>query len=1226
MSSFIQYRKEFEDIVLKGNVEEALKTLVPNSNEKIYLQFCEEYKKCLSEKKITAELNNILERAKSNRLHMNMIQSLESRRDLLEYDLPSTSEERKNKIIDDLYKRYCNLNLNFNPPFFAREKISKDGIKDEKKNNTPLELTEKMINDAVENDLKRNENDKMYKIKNAPLNKRNKIFIELLDKKEYDLCHKIVGYIYTVRNQFDRTSVVKRIDIPFYLMNKDEFSKVIKFFNEIQKDLNNFHYFSLTVEQIERLLKEVKNPKYLNKNILVTNLMNKKYNKLIRRSEKNNNMEELKKTLLEVYNIFKEHVQEFLPGILLYILKINKEQNILDIKPFIEYIKNPIIDRNYYQQSNFYNQKLTNNFAHSLIHIPSINFQEINKHKFIEELLIDFFLYNKAKPEDFNKYFKQDYLEKLEYISKMYKGEEVKSDIYSKYLKDSEYEEISKKTEISICEHNPKEFKLDEEIKIDFDFKNIKEINLSIYEINTENYYLEKKAPLNSLINVEGIIASKTKDIKIEGGENPLKRIRKTIDLDIPKNEPGVYLVEILGNGISSRIIIKRGRLNLITRNTSKGILCQIINEKNEVLKDDKTYLWYNGFKFSCEEKEGLILLPYKVLVDSSNKCILVHDSYADITEIKRKTENYKLKGYFNLLNESIIPGNMLKATFKPLLFANGREVPLELIKKGTITVIMTKLENNDNLPLTTIFENVTFKDDNKEYEFEVLIPPMMTEMRLVFKCEINNNTTGEKQSMSYEQNTKFETSNNKISIPLFHKVGKNYIYEIIGRNGENITTKAGYNTNIGIRTDYYLNPIEVLLQYDQEGKLNLGELKNIIKIRLDNIWYKLNEYSKYCYPERIDIIQGESFTLPLYSYNKITLDDDYFQLYEYYNSKEEPSTLKNIKNEIILKELDIDGEKDHYYEFTLGHNLTKGKYYLSFGNESNIVNIIIKVKEGNHWMNLENYIINDKGYLENSQIKTPIYMKKLKIDQEKGEIKFECAKTRRNINKVHANIYLYQYQNPDINIYFNKYWNMLNEGVENFISSKFSKWKNIYLSNRILNEEIQYVLQRKNLDNQIGNCLPLPSLLLKRAYKRDCQNEEEKLEKGNEYKRMEADIGEGAGGALGKGIEENDEKNINTDFYNFLKNSGYVLNNIEPININSNENNAKFEIKFDEKEKDILKKYSYIQIILMDNKSISSDFHCLCRNNDKFEIEKRDISNEKVLDSNKNLSEIKKT
>ena len=88
----------------------------------------------------------------------------------------------------------------------------------------------------------------------------------------------------------------------------------------------------------------------------------------------------------------------------------------------------------------------------------------------------------------------------------------------------------------------------------------------------------------------------------------------------------------------------------------------------------------------------------------------------------------------------------------------------------------------------------------------------------------------------------------------------------------------------------------------------------------------------------------------------------------------------------------------------------------------------------------------------------------------------------------------------------------MLNEGTENLLTNKFSKWKNIYLSNRILNEEIQYVLKRQELENQLGNSLPLPSLLLKRAFKRDCENEEEKLEKGNEYKRQDEDMGDGFG------------------------------------------------------------------------------------------------------------------
>jgi hypothetical protein len=206
--------------------------------------------------------------------------------------------------------------------------------------------------------------------------------------------------------------------------------------------------------------------------------------------------------------------------------------------------------------------------------------------------------------------------------------------------------------------------------------------------------------------------------------------------------------------------------------------------------------------------------------------------------------------------------------------------------------------------------------------------------------------------------------------------------------------------------------------------------------------------------------------------------------------------------------------------------------------------------------------------------------MKNLSINKEKGEIEFECAKTRRNIKYTHANIYLSQYQNPEINFYFYKYRNMLNQGVENLISHKFSNWSNMYLSNRVLNEEIEYVLQRRNLENQLGNSLLMPSLLLKRAYKRDCNNEEEALEAGDNYDR-ESEYMEKVK-KKGPKCSKNKEDRNNTDFYNFLKYSGYVLNNIEPLNIDSNDEFAKFKIKFNEKEKDILNKYSYIQIILI--------------------------------------------
>ena len=304
MSSIIGYRKEFEDIILKGKLEEALKSLVPNSSEHIYLEFCEEYKKCCEEKKISPELNQILEKAKSKRLSNKLIQVLETKRDLLEYDLPSTPQDKKDKIIDELYKHYCGTNLNHDAPFFVREKKSKDGQKKEAKNSTPIELTEKIIKESIDREIKKNERDKKYVIRNTPESKRHKIFLELLGKDD-ELCMDII---------------YNRIKILFYLMTKDEFTKVIEFFNRAKKDLGRFDYNTLTVEQIERLLKEVKNEMYVNKQNLVSFLMNKKYNKLLKKAKNKNDLNKVKEILKEIYEIYKIYTPELTQSILCMIL------------------------------------------------------------------------------------------------------------------------------------------------------------------------------------------------------------------------------------------------------------------------------------------------------------------------------------------------------------------------------------------------------------------------------------------------------------------------------------------------------------------------------------------------------------------------------------------------------------------------------------------------------------------------------------------------------------------------------------------------------------------------------------------------------------------------------------------------------------------------------------------------------------------------------------------
>ena len=223
MTKELIFKKEFEDFILKQNAEEALKSLVPNTNEYIYLQFCEEFKQCIISQKISPKLNSILKKAKDH--SKDLSRALNTRKNLLEYDLPSTKEKRKNEIINFLYRNYCNFSYNYNPPYFVREKNEQknemDIESDEIENRAIIELTEDIIKEKVEKIA--SEITFLEDIKNRTLNGRIELFVKFLkDDKS-----KINSYF------------LNSDCIPFYLMKKDEFTLFINFLKKCEFDLFN---------------------------------------------------------------------------------------------------------------------------------------------------------------------------------------------------------------------------------------------------------------------------------------------------------------------------------------------------------------------------------------------------------------------------------------------------------------------------------------------------------------------------------------------------------------------------------------------------------------------------------------------------------------------------------------------------------------------------------------------------------------------------------------------------------------------------------------------------------------------------------------------------------------------------------------------------------------------------------------------------------------------------
>ena len=1186
----VPYTKEFEKIILGGEVSQSLKNVAPNSTENLFIRFITELKKCQTQKKFSKELKEIYDIIQKEKISQSFKNDCELRMVLFEFDLESTTKERKKEIIDYFHRLYCGSKFEHAKPDFATKfKTETKDKKDELAH--PTKLTPDMLKEQTTkflNSRSKNEYDRFRYYNNS---EKHEIFKKLIKEKKSDEIVKIIkGNFY----------------INFYTFDDDIFNKFIDILNSLTNTNldNNINYNSFTLKQIEKLNKNLKNSSILDKNLIITAFINKKYEPQLENCKEDPTQQ--RETLKAIYNEAKalDAPSNYLSSILYQILTIGRDINVYDYELFIEYLKNPLnISIIHMLKSK---EQLMKNLKQFSVNQIDVDFR---KEIFINDYLHYFFYNKKATPSNFDKYIETEYLEKEFFISSILRGDEIQYDPvhHAKIISKDNYESLCKKRELTICEHNKKNFNVNEEIVLDFDIKNINTMSVSVFEINTENYYLNKKAAITSLIVVEGLITAWESNFSFN--EKPSKRTRRSITLDkIPKRR-GVYLIEIMGNGISSRAIIKKGALSLVARPTPKGKLCYIVNEENEIVKSKDTYMWYNGSKIYCEENSGMILIPY--INNSSNIndnfCILSHDGFCDFAKFEPQPEFYNLKGTFILNHESLVTGNIAKILFKPMLTVNSREISISNVKKPKINVHMTKRENDTIVPIDNEIEVKFDLGKSNEIEFEVQIPPMLMSLEYTFTCDIFNNSTKKDQPLSVTQKEQIDTSKENI-LNFFLRKEKNnledqYVLELVGRNGEKSADTAVKIELIS--KEVSIRQISFTMETDENGEIHLCNLNDYERLKvylaatpLIKKEFALDSNAHYSYPETIDGVNEETFTLPYYTFDE--KKDNYgITLVKHQNG----NVIDNldITEFITVTPREINKNDKNYYILQIS-KLTVGKYYLYLNNF--ITKIKIDIHSGKKWVD-NDFIIDKNVIIENAQHRNPIHLTSLKLEQSK--IKFTASSTSSH---QRAHLFIYHYL-PNSPLYLSKkIETMMFNDVDMNNEQPLQSWKNIYLSNRILNEEIQYVLERKNYDSQIGNSLEMPSLVLKRQFTKESHIENEELAKGTKYEKKDAN-------AQGRSSKKENYKSskssdaaIISDFQNFISVPAITSINVLP------DDKGNYEVDF-KADSD----FTNLQIILIDDRSISSDIITL----DSKKVNKRTMVNENVLDNSKNFTEIRK-
>lgn len=618
------------------------------------------------------------------------------------------------------------------------------------------------------------------------------------------------------------------------------------------------------------------------------------------------------------------------------------------------------------------------------------------------------------------------------------------------YLQSHNVKDIVESIKLKINIFGKKYFHSNETIKIDCYLKNIPELTIRVFEINTYEFN-QKNIDLLKWISgndLDGFVPL-YQNIKKYSIKSHLL-CKEIFEFPELKND-GVYVIELTGNGKQSRSLINKGEIHYVRNITPNGYVYNLLNENNKPYDNEKCFIYMNNKEYLYNKDVDGILIPFPESYQNNKLCLTIKEKneinglyhyYSVPLYEGLDKENYNLSIGILINKEHVLLGkhNSKIIIHSLLLLQNKYKCSLQLLNDVNMNIELIysngsnnehinigKLENDFDLcPYITIDDNL-----------------LKIKVRIEGKIKINYKDV----VISGEDEIEFNKDcQNNIINPYLQKTLNGYELNILGQNGEII---PNYICNIDFKMCNYNISIQKTLKSDKNGKIILKELNNVKSIIINS---KINiniPYDYIKYPYQIYCLESNKNQIEL-PFSNMKSEISYYSL----NLIKNGNVIEDCKNNIIIKNqsLIIKGLKEGDY------NLNICQY------KGDLIIITIKVLNSNT-IEYKNYYLYNNSIIE-------------KCDCEEYSLilppEFLDDKIRIKVDNYNENTNIHILWNYFVNIYdlnkiplYNDYKNTLDQ--YHYITKT--------LNNRKLGDEYIYVVKRKNY--QLGNLQKRPTLIL---------------------------------------------------------------------------------------------------------------------------------------------------
>eukprot|EP01083_Nonionella_stella_P301896 1038317_1 len=612
---------------------------------------------------------------------------------------------------------------------------------------------------------------------------------------------------------------------------------------------------------------------------------------------------------------------------------------------------------------------------------------------------------------------------------------------------------------------NAKSFGLKDAIQIFVNMKNVTDVTVKVFEINTKSYYRDKEQEIETDMNLDGLSAShewvlSNKHIGLRNSYH-----KKQITIDFPKalnGTRGVYFVDVISNGRHARSVIKIGDIRFVSRVCEAGHVFQLLDEESKVIQNGSIFMSKHVYK---TDENAQIFIPFTTRGQSSQQIILERADDATfniLSTFDHQTEHYAMQCGIYVDREQLLEKKRASIVVRAGLFLNGHRVTNALLENCKLSV---KLKTGDGVDVDKTFSNFQLNDDKESIAtFTVPNEPRAIAIRL--DAQVKNMSQNTKQSLSQSASFKMNSIDNSSNIGqmfLIPQFDGAYIVALYGKNGEGIGNK---DIELTLDSKYFKSTLSFKLTTDDKGRVYLPPRLNDDFVRLrascaavDGIRcdWDLNDGIEYCdTPNILHMTTNASVCIP---YAPAIKPKKEFQLAfgltdKYY-----------IQSYALPQHLQYDAATG----YIIIKDLPAGDFILKCLDLDYDINIY--VTECGQLMDDERYNVNKNEIVQLSPLK-PLQISKMEQIEAANVLKIELNGVNER-TRVHV-LAAHMISRFSIATYLNCI-DPLSLSTKTMASST-----NFYLPQRMIGEELRYILEREKAKTFIGNSLIRPSFLVK--------------------------------------------------------------------------------------------------------------------------------------------------